>query len=194
MSGNNSVVECNLAKVDVASSNLVSRSIKFSRFGRCSSLFFVIFVILNIEAASMKTYYTPMDEIDRKWFVVDADGKVLGRIATEIARRLRGKHKPTFCNFQDNGDFIVVVNAERVHLTGKKWDDKTYYRHSGYMGGIKSRTAREVLEKRPEDLIIMAVNGMLPKNKLGRAQLKKLKVYAGAEHPHEAQQPEKLDI
>jgi large subunit ribosomal protein L13 len=149
---------------------------------------------LNIEAASMKTYYTPMDEIDRKWFVVDADGKVLGRIATEIARRLRGKHKPTFCNFQDNGDFIVVVNAERVHLTGKKWDDKTYYRHSGYMGGIKSRTAREVLEKRPEDLIIMAVKGMLPKNKLGRAQLKKLKVYAGAEHPHEAQQPEKLDI
>lgn len=144
--------------------------------------------------ASMKTYYTPVDEIDRKWLVVDADGKVLGRIATEIARRLRGKHKPTFCNFQDNGDFVIVVNAERVHLTGKKWDDKIYYRHTGYMGGIKSRTAKEVREKSPEDLIIMAVKGMLPKNKIGRAQLKKLKVYAGADHPHEAQQPKILDI
>ena len=142
----------------------------------------------------MKTYYTPVDEIDRKWYVVDADGKVLGRIATEIARRLRGKHKPTFCNFQDNGDFIVVINADRIHLTGKKWDDKVYYRHSGYMGGISSRTAKEVLEKTPEELIIMAVRGMLPKNKLGKAQLKKLKVYAGAEHPHKAQQPETLDI
>ena len=142
----------------------------------------------------MKTYYTPVDEIDRKWCVVDADGKVLGRIATEIARRLRGKHKPTFCNFQDNGDFVVVVNADRVHLTGTKWDDKVYYRHTGYMGGIKDRTAKEVREKSPEDLIVMAVKGMLPKNKLGRAQLKKLKVYAGAEHPHAAQQPELLDI
>ncbi|MCI5207530.1 MAG: 50S ribosomal protein L13 [Candidatus Electrothrix sp. ATG2] len=142
----------------------------------------------------MKTYYTPVDEIDRKWCVVDADGKVLGRIATEIARRLRGKHKPTFCNFQDNGDFIIVVNADRVHLTGTKWDDKVYYRHTGYMGGIKDRTAKEVREKSPEDLIVMAVKGMLPKNKLGRAQLKKLKVYAGAEHPHAAQQPELLDI
>ncbi|MCW5203303.1 50S ribosomal protein L13 [Desulfobulbus sp. US1] len=142
----------------------------------------------------MKTYYTPVDEIDRKWSVVDADGKVLGRIATEIARRLRGKHKPTFCNFQDNGDFVVVVNADRVHLTGTKWDDKIYYRHTGFMGGIKDRTAKEVREKSPEDLIVMAVKGMLPKNKLGRAQLKKLKVYAGAEHPHAAQQPELLDI
>ncbi len=142
----------------------------------------------------MKTYYTPVKDIDRKWLVVDADGKVLGRIATEIARRLRGKHKPTFCNFQDNGDFVIVINAERIHLTGKKWDDKIYYRHSGYMGSIKSRTAREILEKTPEDLIMMAVKGMLPKNKLGRAQLKKLKVYAGADHPHKAQQPEILDI
>ena len=144
--------------------------------------------------ACMKTYYTPVNEIDRKWFVVNADGKVLGRIATEIARRLRGKHKPTFCNFQDNGDFIVVVNADRVHLTGAKWDDKKYYRHTGYMGGIKEQTAKEVREKSPEDLIMSAVKGMLPKNKLGRAQLKKLKVYAGAEHPHAAQQPELLDI
>ncbi len=142
----------------------------------------------------MKTYYTPVNEIDRKWLVVDADGKVLGRIATEIARRLRGKHKPTFCNFQDNGDFIIVVNADRVHLTGNKWDDKKYYRHTGFTGGIKSQTAKEVREKSPEDLIIMAVKGMLPKNKLGRDQLKKLKVYAGAVHPHEAQQPEIIDI
>jgi len=142
----------------------------------------------------MKTFYTPVNEIDRKWYVVDADGKVLGRIATEIARYLRGKHKPTFCNFQDNGDFIVVVNAKKIHLTGKKWDDKTYYRHTGFMGGIKSQTAKEVREKKPEELIRMAVKGMLPKNKLGRAQLKKLKIYAGSDHPHQAQQPENLDI
>jgi len=142
----------------------------------------------------MKTCYTPVGEIDRKWYVVDADGKVLGRIATEIARYLRGKHKPTFCNFQDNGDFIIVVNADKVHLTGNKWDQKTYYRHTGYMGGIKSQTARELQEKAPEELIRNAVKGMLPKNKLGRAQLKKLKVYAGKEHPHQAQQPEQLDI
>ncbi len=135
-----------------------------------------------------------MGEIDRKWYVVDADGKVLGRIATEIARYLRGKHKPTFCNFQDNGDFIIVVNADKVHLTGNKWDQKTYYRHTGYMGGIKSQTAKELQEKAPEELIRNAVKGMLPKNKLGRAQLKKLKVYAGKEHPHQAQQPEQLDI
>ncbi len=142
----------------------------------------------------MKTYYTPMGEIDRKWYVVDADGKVLGRIATEIARYLRGKHKPTFCNFQDNGDFIIVVNADKVHLTGNKWDQKTYYRHTGYMGGIKSQTAKELREKNPEELVRKAVKGMLPKNKLGRAQLKKLKVYAGKDHPHQAQQPEQLDI
>jgi large subunit ribosomal protein L13 len=142
----------------------------------------------------MKTYYTPVSEIDRKWYVVDADTKVLGRLATEIALRLRGKHKPTFCNFQDNGDFIVVVNAEKIHLTGKKWDDKKYYRHTGYIGGIKEQTAREVLTKKPEELIRMAVRGMLPKNKLGRKQLKKLKIYAGTDHPHQAQKPENLDI
>ena len=142
----------------------------------------------------MKTYYTPVKDIDRKWFVVDADGKVLGRIASEIARRLRGKHKPTFCNFQDNGDFIVVINADKIHMTGNKWDDKKYYRHTGYMGGIKEQTAKEVLEKKPEELIRMAVKGMLPKNKLGRKQFKKLKVYAGDTHPHKAQQPENLDI
>ncbi len=142
----------------------------------------------------MKTYYTPVSEIDRKWYVVDADGKVLGRIATEIARYLRGKHKPTFCNFQDNGDFIIVINADKVHLTGNKWARKTYYHHTGYMGGIKSITAKELREKDPEELIRKAVKGMLPKNRLGRSQLKKLKVYAGGEHPHQAQQPEQLDI
>jgi len=142
----------------------------------------------------MKTYYTPVKEIDRKWYVADADSKTLGRFATEIARRLRGKHKPTFCNFQDNGDFIVVVNAEKIHLTGKKWDDKKYYRHTGYIGGIKEQTAKEVLTKKPEELIRMAVRGMLPKNKLGRKQLKKLKIYAGTDHPHQAQKPENIDI
>ena len=142
----------------------------------------------------MKTYYTPVNEIDRKWYVADADGKVLGRIATEIANRLRGKHKATFCNFQDNGDFIIVVNAEKVHLTGDKWDDKKYYQHTGYPGGIKSATARELLAKKPEELIRIAVKGMLPKNKIGRAQLKKLKIYSGAEHPHQAQKPENLEI
>lgn len=142
----------------------------------------------------MKTYYTPVKEIDRKWYIADADGKTLGRFASEIASRLRGKHKPTFCNFQDNGDFIVVVNAEKIHLTGKKWDDKKYYRHTGYIGGIKEQSAREVLTKKPEELIRMAVKGMLPRNKLGRQQLKKLKIYAGDQHPHKAQQPENLDI
>ncbi len=142
----------------------------------------------------MKTYYTPVNEIDRKWFVADADGKVLGRIATEIARRLRGKHKPTFCNFQDNGDFVIIVNADKIHLTGNKWDDKMYHHHTGYPGGIKSQTARDLLSKKPEELIRIAVKGMLPKNKLGRAQLKKLKVYTGTDHPHQAQKPENLEL
>ena len=142
----------------------------------------------------MKTYYTPVNEIDRKWFVVDADSKVLGRLATEIARRLRGKHKPTFCNFQDNGDFIVVVNADKIHLTGKKWDDKKYYRHSGFIGGIKEQSAKDVLKKKPEELIKMAVRGMLPRNKLGRKQSEKLKIYASPDHPDQAQKPENLDI
>ena len=142
----------------------------------------------------MKTFLMPVNEIERKWYVADADGKVLGRIAVEIARRLRGKHKPTFCNFQDNGDFIIVVNADKVHLTGKKWDDKVYYRHSGYPGGMTTQTAREVLAKKPAELIRMAVRGMLPKNKIGRAQLKKLKIYTGTKHPHQAQQPELLEI
>lgn len=142
----------------------------------------------------MKTYLAPVKEIEKKWFVVDASDKVVGRLATEIASRLRGKHKPTYSTFMDNGDFIVVINAEKVAFTGKKWDDKKYYRHSGYMGGLTETTAAEMLEKKPTDIIFKAVKGMLPKNSLGRAQLKKLKVYAGTEHPHEAQLPEKLEL
>jgi large subunit ribosomal protein L13 len=142
----------------------------------------------------MKTYLAPVNEIEKKWYVVDAKDKILGRLATEIAFRLRGKHKPTFSPFIDNGDFIIVTNADKIQLTGKKWDDKKYYHHTGYMGGIKETTARELLEKQPTDLVTKAVKGMLPKNKIGRAQLKKLKVYAGADHPHKAQQPEALEI
>ncbi len=142
----------------------------------------------------MKTYLAPVNEIEKKWYVVDAENKVLGRLASEIATRLRGKHKPTFSPFIDNGDFVVVTNAEKVYLTGNKMDDKKYYRHTGYMGGIKEASAKELLEKHPTDLIIKAVKGMLPRNKIGRAQLKKLKVYAGQNHPHAAQQPAELDI
>lgn len=142
----------------------------------------------------MKTYLAPVREIERKWYVVDAKDKVLGRLATEIASRLRGKHKPTFSPFIDNGDFIVVTNADKIRLTGTKWDDKIYYRHTGYMGGLKETTGREMLVKHPTALIMEAVKGMLPKNKIGRAQLKKLKVYAGTEHPHTAQQPEELTL
>ena len=142
----------------------------------------------------MKTYLTPVDEIEHNWFVVDARAKILGRLATEIAVRLRGKHKPNYSTFQDTGDFVIVVNAEKIRLTGKKLDDKVYYNHSGYMGGLRERTAREILEKSPEELIYKAVKGMLPKNTLGRAQLKKLKVYAGSEHPHGAQQPENIEL
>ncbi|MDX9895970.1 MAG: 50S ribosomal protein L13 [Desulfofustis sp.] len=142
----------------------------------------------------MKTYLAPVREIEKKWYVIDAKDKILGRLASEIASRLRGKHKPTFSPFIDNGDFIIVTNAEHIRLTGSKWDDKVYYRHTGYMGGLKETTAKEMLAKRPTNLIMEAVKGMLPKNKMGRAQLKKLKVYTGTEHPHEAQQPEELTI
>ena len=142
----------------------------------------------------MKTYHTPVEEIERKWYVVDAEGKVLGRLASEIATRLRGKHKPNFSSHMDVGDFIVVVNAEKVKLTGNKLADKMYYHHSGYIGGLREQTAKEVLEKKPEELLKSAVKGMLSKSNLGRQQFKKLKVYAGSDHPHAAQQPEQLDI
>ena len=142
----------------------------------------------------MKTYLAPVNEIEKKWYVVNAENKVLGRLATEIALRLRGKHKPTFSTFIDNGDFIIVTNAEKIRLTGNKWSGKKYYHHTGYMGGIKEASAEKLLEVHPTELIFTAVKGMLPKNRLGRAQLKKLKVYAGSAHPHEAQQPAELDI
>ncbi len=142
----------------------------------------------------MKTYLAPVNEIEKKWYVVDAENKVLGRLASEIANRLRGKHKPTFSAFIDNGDFVIVTNAEKVALTGNKLDDKKYYRHTGYMGGLKEINAKDLLVKHPTDLIMHAVRGMLPRNKLGRAQLKKLKIYTGANHPHAAQQPAELDI
>ncbi len=142
----------------------------------------------------MKTYLTPVNEIEKNWYVVNAEDKILGRLATEIASRLRGKHKPSFSTFIDNGDFIIVTNADKIKLTGKKWDDKKYYHHTGYIGGIKETTAKELMEKHPTDLLMKAVKGMLPKNSLGRAQLKKLKIYAGSEHPHKAQQPVELDL
>ncbi|HBT96614.1 MAG TPA: 50S ribosomal protein L13 [Desulfobulbaceae bacterium] len=142
----------------------------------------------------VKTYLAPVKSIEKKWYIVDAKDKVLGRVASEIASRLRGKHKPTFSTFIDNGDFVIVTNADKVRLTGNKWSDKKYYRHTGYMGGLKEATAKELVVKHPTDLVMLAVKGMLPKNRLGRAQLKKLKVYAGDEHPHAAQQPIVLDI
>ncbi len=142
----------------------------------------------------MKTYLTPVNEIEKKWYLVNAEDKILGRLATEIASRLRGKHKPTFSTFIDNGDFIVVTNADKIKLTGNKWEDKKYYHHTGYIGGIKETNAKELIKKHPTAMLQAAVKGMLPKNSLGRAQLKKLKIYAGTKHPHEAQQPIALDI
>ena len=142
----------------------------------------------------MKTFVAKEHEVDRKWYLLDAEGKILGRLASQIASRLRGKHKPIFTPHADTGDFIVVVNADKIAMTGKKWDNKFYYRYSGYMGGLKEISARKLKEKRPEDIIRFAVKRMLPKNSLGRRQLKKLKIYAGPDHPHQAQQPEKLEI
>lgn len=142
----------------------------------------------------MKSYVAKPSDVERSWYVVDASDQVLGRLATQVAMRLRGKHKPTFTPHLDTGDFIIVVNAEKVRLTGRKWDQKTYYRHSGYTGGIKSITAKKLLDKQPEDLVRTAVRGMLPKNRLGRQLLKKLKVYAGPDHPHTAQRPEALAL
>jgi large subunit ribosomal protein L13 len=142
----------------------------------------------------MKTYQATAQDRDRVWYVVDADGKTLGRLATQIADVLRGKRKPTYTPHVDVGDFVIVVNAEKVAVTGDKREKKLYWRHSGYPGGIRSRTLGDLLEKRPEEVIRRAVKGMLPRNRLARAQLRKLKVYAGAEHPHQAQKPEQLEI
>ncbi|MDX6539079.1 MAG: large subunit ribosomal protein, partial [Gaiellales bacterium] len=131
-------------------------------------------------------------ERQRDWYLVDAEGKTLGRLATGIADTLRGKRKPQYTPHVDTGDFVVVINCERIHVTGKKLTDKIYYRHSGYHGGLRERTLQQMLDARPEEVIRLAVRGMLPRNKLGRAQLRKLKLYAGGQHPHEAQQPAPL--
>lgn len=140
----------------------------------------------------MKTYSVKAGEIEHHWYVVDAEGQVLGRLATEIARVLRGKHKPIYTPHLDTGDFVVVINADKVRLTGNKADQKTYFKHTGFMGGEKFIPFRTMLEKHPERVIELAVKGMLPKNALGRQMRGKLKVYAGAEHPHAAQQPQSL--
>ena len=140
------------------------------------------------------TYSAKNSDNEGKWWVVDAEGAILGRLATQVAARLRGKHNPLYTPHADTGDSVIVINADKIKLTGRKWDQKNYYRHSGYMGGLKTITARKLLEKRPEDIIIHAVKGMLPKNRLGRKLCKKLKVYAGTVHPHTAQLPETLKL
>jgi large subunit ribosomal protein L13 len=142
----------------------------------------------------VKTFVAKPAQIDKKWYVVDASGKTLGRLATVIADALRGKRKPIYTPHIDTGDFVVVVNAEKVVVTGKKADEKMYWRHSGYPGGIKGEAYKNLLARRPEEIVRRAVKGMLPHNKLGAAQYRKLKVYAGPDHPHEAQQPEALEI
>jgi large subunit ribosomal protein L13 len=142
----------------------------------------------------MKTVSTKPTEVKRDWYLVDAKGKTLGRLASEIARRLRGKHKPEYTPHVDTGDYIVVINAEKVRVTGNKLADKKYYRHSGYVGHIKEMSLEKLLQHAPERVIEFAVKGMLPKNPLGRAMYRKLKVYAGAEHRHHAQQPQPLEI
>jgi large subunit ribosomal protein L13 len=142
----------------------------------------------------MKTFSANPATVRRDWFVVDAQGKTLGRLATEVARRLRGKHKPEYTPHVDTGDYIVVINAEKVRVTGRKATDKMYYHHTGYIGNMKSISFEKLIAKAPERVIQTAVKGMLPKNPLGRAMFKKLKVYAGSEHQHAAQQPKPLEI
>jgi large subunit ribosomal protein L13 len=140
----------------------------------------------------MKTWNAKAEDVEREWFVVDAEGETLGRLATRIADTLRGKRKPQYTPHVDTGDFVVVVNAEKIQVTGNKLDQKRYYRHSGYPGGIRSRTLREQLDRQPAEVIRKAVKGMLPRNRLANRQITKLKVYAGPDHPHEAQNPKPL--
>ena len=141
----------------------------------------------------MKTYFATKDDAERKWVLIDAKDKVVGRLAAEIASILRGKNKPQYTPHADVGDFVVVINADKVRLTGKKWEKKRYYRHSGYMGGLKVTVAKDMADKKPEEILKHAVKGMLPKNSLGKAMFKKLKVYAGDNHPHDAQKPTKIE-
>jgi large subunit ribosomal protein L13 len=145
-------------------------------------------------SAALKTYVATPQDRERNWLLVDAEGQTLGRLATQIADALRGKRKPTYTPHVDTGDFVVVVNAEKISVTGAKRQEKLYHRHSGYPGGLKTRTLNDMLERRPEEVIRLAVRGMLPKNRLARKQLTKLKVYAGPEHPHEAQKPQPMEI
>ena len=140
------------------------------------------------------TFSAKKSDNPQKWYLVDANGAVLGRLASQVAHRLRGKHNPKFTPHVDTGDWVIVINAEKIVLTGRKMDQKTYYRHSGYTGGLKQMSAKELLQKKPQELVRSAVKGMLPKNKLGRQLFKKLKVYTGDAHPHEAQQPEVIKI
>src|SRR5215211_3839778 len=142
----------------------------------------------------MKTYVATAQNRQRDWYVVDAEGKTLGRLATQVADALRGKNKPEYTPHCDTGDFVIVLNAARVRVSGNKLADKLYYRHSGYPGGLRSRTLGEMLQRRPEEVVRKAVKGMLPRNRLSRQQLRKLKVYSGAEHPHEAQKPKPMEI
>ena len=142
----------------------------------------------------MKTFQAKKEEVEHKWYLVNAEGKVLGRLSTELVKILKGKTKPTYTPHMDTGDFVVVVNAGKVTLTGKKMKDKIYYHHTGYPGGIKEMNAEKLLAKKPTEMIRMAVRGMLPKNSLGRQMLRKLKIYAGPSHPHEAQRPVPLEI
>ncbi len=142
----------------------------------------------------MKTLSAKPAEVKRDWYIVNAEGKTLGRLSTEIARRLRGKHKPEYTPHVDTGDYIVVVNAEKIHVTGNKAKEKLYHHHTGYIGGLKTFSFEKLIERAPERVLETAVKGMMPKGPLGRAMLKKLKIYAGKEHPHTAQQPQQLDI
>ena len=142
----------------------------------------------------MKSFMASPATIERKWYVIDAEGQTLGRLSSEIAKILRGKNKPTFTPFIDTGDNVIVVNAEKIKVTGKKMDQKIYYKHSDYPGGMRETTLKEMLDKKPTDVITLAVKGMLPKGPLGRSMIEKLHVYAGAEHPHAAQKPEAVEI
>ncbi len=146
------------------------------------------------EGGGMKTFQAKKGEVEHQWYVVNAEGKVLGRLAAELVKILRGKNKPTYTPYLDTGDFVVVVNAGKVTLTGKKMKDKIYYHHTGYPGGIKEMNAEKLLAKKPTEMIRMAVKGMLPKNSLGRQMLRKLKIYAGPSHPHDAQKPVSIEL
>ena len=142
----------------------------------------------------MKTSWAKAEVNTKKWFIIDANGKVLGRLASNVAKVLMGKNKPIYTPFIDTGDFVVIINAEKIFVTGKKMEDKIYYSHSGYLGGLKSRTLKEYIDKKPEDVIMLSVRRMLPKTKMGRKMLKKLKIYSGSDHPHSAQKPVELEL